>query len=205
MKRHKARFNPHDWPDGQDDEDTAAFLGGWVAAFATQEVTAAEAEEASEALAVTPPNFRREHLPMVMAKITEIRQRRGVQPGTSSREAIRDASRNCPYCAGDGLAMAWAVKPDAARRISETVAAYCTCQHGRWIKRTHAEKSPEMLRRILDFGEVLDGVKPGWLGHPPGRPELLATEPETTPPIEAEDQSRAVTKAAISEMFRVPK
>jgi hypothetical protein len=173
LKRHKARFSPHDWPTGDDAEESREYLLCWITAFATRLVTEAEADEASRLLGPTPPNFRREHLPMVLDRVEEIRRSRGgPAAGTSTREVARDVSRGCPHCGSDGLAMAWSESPDPLRRIPETVAAYCVCPHGRWIKRAHAEKSPEMLRKIPDFAQVLDGLAPGWLDHPPGRPEF---------------------------------
>jgi len=201
LKRHKARFDPRDWPPVEEAEDYRVFVEMWLTAFATREVVEAEADEASRALGPTPPNFRREHLPMVLATIEASRQRRGVQPVTSTREAARDASRDCPHCGSEGLAVAWAECPDAARRIPETVAAHCVCAHGRFIRKIHAEKSPEMLRRIPDFGEVLDRVKPGWLPHPPGRPELAAVPDDDSVPMET-DPVRAITRAEIAAMFR---
>jgi hypothetical protein len=203
LKRHRGRFGPHDWPV-DDTEEYREYSMLWITQFATREVTEAEADEASRSLGATPPNFRREHLPAVVGAIEAIRRQRGVQPGAGTREVIRDESRNCPHCGGEGLATAWAAKPDVARKIPETVAAYCCCPSGRWVKRTHADKSPEMLRRIPDFGEVLDGVKPNWLAHPPGRRELSPPE-EDEAPFEEADPARAVARAEIAEMFRVPK
>ena len=204
MKRHRDRFKPNDWPDGQDDEESRVFADLWITAFATREVTEAEADEASKSLGETPPNFRREHLQMVVAAIMAMRAQRGVKPGSSTREAVRDESRDCPYCNGNGLTTVWAEMPDAARRIPETAAAYCCCPHGRFIKRTHADKSPELARSIPDLGEVLDGIKRGWLAHPPGCPEWLPREALAELPRQAQDAARAVTKVEIAEMFRPP-
>lgn len=195
LKRHKAKFAPHDWPDGTDSEDSKAFLQGWVTAFSLKGITEAEAEEASCLLTTSPPNFRREHVPAVVGKVEEIRQSKGAGHASGTREAAREASRGCVYCGGDGLATAWAEAPDDARRIPPTVAAFCCCQHGRWMKRTHVEKDPGMLRKVLDFVAVLEGDCPGWSDWPPDLPRI--GEASTAP-------APSVSRAAVNEMFKVP-
>jgi hypothetical protein len=192
LVRHRARFAPNDWPREEATDENREFLRGWITAFATREVTEAEADEASRLLVATPPSWRREHIPALLAKVEEIRKSRGGAP-TSTREAARDASRDCPHCGGEGLATAWAEAQDPAKRIPATVASYCICAHGRWIRRSHAERDPAMLRRIPDFAAVQAGDVPGWLDWPPGvrRPEAIAAP-------------QAVHRSAISEMFRVP-
>lgn len=213
LKRHQARFLPHDWPKADDADESKEFIMTWVTAFATREVTEGEADEASRLLGPTPPNFRRQHLEMVVGMIEAQRKMKGEPAaGTSTREFARDASRDCPYCGGDGLAMAWAERPDPGRRISETVAAFCVCPHGKFMKRTHTEKSPENLRKILDFGQVLDGFARGWLEHPPGHPEMAvgyqppAAQREPEPEPEDFEPSLAVavpfSRREVNEMFR---
>lgn len=212
MKRHKARFHPHDWPNADDSEEYREFFLLWVTAFATREVTEAEADEASRLLGSTPPNFRRQHLEMVVGMIESQRKLRGApEAGSTTQAYAKEASANCPYCGGEGLAMAWAEKPDPAKRIAETAAAFCVCPHGKFIKNAHADKNPEHLRRIPDFGRVLDGFAQGWLEHPPGRPEMavgyqpsairpiatLEPEPEESGPVAVPFDRRSV-----NDMFR---
>lgn len=201
LKRHKARFDPRDWPSAEDAEDYREYLLTWITAFATREIAEGEADEASRLLGPTPPNFRREHLPMVLSMIESLRQQRGTQPAASTRELARDAARDCPYCGSEGLATAWAAHPDAAFKISETVAAYCVCAHGRFIKRSHADKEPAMIRRIPDFGAVLDGEARGWLAHPPGRQELGVANERADEFI---DEAPAPTRTQVAEMFQAP-
>jgi hypothetical protein len=98
------------------------------------------------------------------------------------------------------LATAWASSPDPARRIPVTVAAYCVCSHGRWIKKAHAEKDASLLRWFPDFGEVLDGLRPAWLAHPPEREEWQPAEPAA--PVICDNPERAVMRAQIATMFR---
>lgn len=156
---HQARFDPHDWPEEDADDEQREFIRGWVTAFNLKEVSRPEAEEASRRLALDPPNFRREHIPKVIAAVLALRAERGPRAsGPSSRDAALLASKDCPHCGGCGLAVAYHPWPDAAKAIAPTTAAHCVCAYGRWIRRTHQEKNPELLRRIPDFGRVLDGA-----------------------------------------------
>lgn len=191
LQRHKARFAPHDWPADDATEEGREFLLGWLTGFATRVVTEDEANAASIALAATPPRFRNEHLPAVLGAIDATRKARGCEPGTT-REAVRYASLDCPHCGGDGLAMAWTVVPDELRKIPETIAAYCVCRHGRWIRQAHAEKHPEHIRRIPDFAAVLAGYTPDWLDHPPGHPEFSVNyrPAPALPPVETFDRAK---------------
>lgn len=188
LKRHKARFGPNDWPDGGDPEDNREFVKLWVTAFATREVTEAEADEASRLLAPTPPNFRREHIPAVVAKVEEIRRAKGGGLTSGTREAAREASKGCVHCGGEGLAGIWALAPDDSRRIPRTAAAYCVCAHGRWIKRRHAEQD---VRRLIEFGDVLEGNIPGWSDWPPDVPRIGQATDAVAP-----------SRAEINAMFR---
>jgi hypothetical protein len=173
LRRHKARFAPGDWPTGEDSEEVREFVKTWVTAFATRQVTEAEADEASQALGANPPNFRREHLQAVVGRIEATRNAQGGQGGASTREAAKEQSRGCGSCGSEGLASVFHPFPSHEHKISASVAAYCVCAHGRWIKRAHSEKNPELLRKIPDLGDVLEG-RTGWLASPPDCPNLDA-------------------------------
>lgn len=201
LRRHKARFAPHDWPAEDATEEWIEFLRGWITGFATRVVTEEEANAASIALASVPnrPKWRGEHLPAIIAQVEASRRASGNETG-ASREAVREASRDCPHCGGDGLATAWASRPDPLAS-PETVAAHCVCRHGRWIRQATNEKTPELIRRIPDFQAVLLGYLPGWLDHPPGRPELAVGYQQRPAPVEAVP---AFSRHQINEMFASP-
>jgi hypothetical protein len=159
LKRHRARFDPHDWPTGEDTEESREFLRGWVSEFARQGVTEAEADLASQRLAATPPNYRRQHVPMVLEAVRAIRAGRGPGDGAETRESAWGLSRDCEHCGGEGLATVFHPRPSwaLANRRPVQVAATCVCPLGRWIKRRHAQDSPVLCGRIPDLADVLDG------------------------------------------------
>jgi hypothetical protein len=167
LDRHKARFDPHDWPAFDSSDENTEFVRGWITAFATRQVTEPEADAASRRLTVSPPNFRREHIPMVVQAIEQLRAERnpGI-PAGGTREAAKYASRDCPHCGGEGLATAYHPWPSAEHRVAPTSAAYCICPHGRYIKHVHSEHNPELLRRIPDFDHVLNGGSVYLAEHP---------------------------------------
>lgn len=172
LRRHKARFKPHDWPDSESDaEEAREFMIMWLVAFEGKNVSEGEADIASRLLASTPPHWRRQHIEMVMAKVED--QREILSPATSEasdHKAAREASVTCAYCGGNGLTVAWAANP--SNRSPESVPAHCICKHGRWQKQACDVKFPGGFKGILDFADVLDGKVAGWLEHPPGHPEL---------------------------------
>jgi hypothetical protein len=191
LMRHRGRFGPNDWPADEASDESRAFLQGWITAFATREVTEAEAEEASRLLTSAPPSWRREHIPAVVGKVEELRRAKGGGSSHGNREAARDASRSCVHCGGEGLATAWAEDPGPEKRLPPAVAAFCVCASGRFFRRSHAEKDPAMLRKILDFGDVIDGSLPGWSDWPPGVPRPEAV-PEPTPSVPSRSEINAI-------------
>jgi hypothetical protein len=157
LRRHRGRFRPGDWPQPGCDE-MAEFTELWRSAFARGGVTEAEADEGSRLCGERPPNFMREHLPLVLAAVRAARERRGAAVA-ETRESAWGLSRGCEHCGGEGLATAFHPRPGwaLANRRPVQVAATCVCPLGRWIKRRHAQDSPVLCGRIPDLADVLDG------------------------------------------------
>lgn len=176
LSRHKKRYRPHDWPTVEDAEEFREFVQMWVDAFSKKRVTEGEADKASLALGSTPPNWRREHLEMVMAKIQQQRVESGSSEGEEQKFA-REASGKCIHCGGNGLTLAWAAQPSRAARIPESVPAHCVCPLGRWQRSSYIDRFPNGFSGILDFQHVLDGKAAGWLAEPPGRLDPPAVVP----------------------------
>jgi hypothetical protein len=176
LDRHKARYDPHDWPTSETSEEMRVYVQTWVTQFILKEVAEKEAEEASKRLASRPPNFRREHIPMVIQAIEQLRAERNPVAVGGTREAARYASRDCEHCGGEGLATAYHPWPSAEHKVAPTAAATCICPHGRWIRKVWSESDPGMLRRIPDFDHVLNGGS-AYLAEHPGVAGLV-NEPE---------------------------
>jgi hypothetical protein len=47
LERHKARFDPHDWPAAEAAEERLEYTRTWVTAFSLKSITRDEADEAS--------------------------------------------------------------------------------------------------------------------------------------------------------------
>lgn len=158
LERHKARFNPNDWPDAESSDEMDEYVRCWVTAFVLKDVAEKEADEASRRLVLAPPNWRRDHIPAVVAAVEQLRAEKGPAAGAGgTREAARSASRDCPHCGGEGLALVWHRHPSPERRIAPTASATCICSHGKWIRKVWADTDPQMLRRIPDLAVVLRG------------------------------------------------
>lgn len=192
LERHRTRYAPIDWPNDFTTEDGLEFTKLWITAFATRQVTEDEADIASISLAAEPPNFRREHIPMVVHAIEASRQEQGKTTGCppNSLEAAQAALRamggcfgpdpeidastgvlvhdNGLGCGGTGLATRWHPKPDPAKRIGPTLQGYCTCPMGRWLKRTHAA-NPDTVHLAKCYLDLVREEQDNfwWLWMPP--------------------------------------
>lgn len=164
LDRHRARFDPHDWPDPSSD-DYVEFVKGWVTVFALNRVTEEEADNASCRLTAEPPRFRKNHLPAVLRCALDSRG----NDAPTDREAAEAASRGCGLCFGSGLVTVWHPQPDPANFVPAAVSAHCTCAMGRWM-RQHFARDKELLRRIPDLADVQVG-RSAWLEE---RPEVYA-------------------------------
>jgi hypothetical protein len=177
LLRHRARLAPPDWPAASAAEEWLEFIKGWVTALALKEVTEAEADLASQRLAANPPNWRREHIPAVLAGVEAIRKEQGSPAAVATnREGAEAASRACERCGGGGLATVWHPLPDDTTQSPRTTAAYCVCQAGRWVENVHRTAYPEVRKRFVDLADVLAG-RSAWLVDEPGAPPLCRTGP----------------------------
>ena len=181
LDRHRARFAPADWPRPEASEELREFVKGWITAFALREVTEAEADLASQRLATSPPTWRREHVPALLAIVEEIRKERGGPVSVATtREAAEAVSKDCTYCGGAGLTTVWHPAPDPANGVPPTTVAYCVCPVGRWIENAHRRSFPDARKRFADLADVHAG-KSRWLAEAPDCPELARRENVTKP------------------------
>jgi hypothetical protein len=72
LDRHRARFNPPDWPDPETGE-WIEYVKGWITACATKQISEAEADEASRLLVLTPPRWRQDHIPALVSAVLAVR------------------------------------------------------------------------------------------------------------------------------------
>jgi hypothetical protein len=161
LLRLRDSFPPHDWPP-PDSQAYDVFFEDFRKAFARNGVSEQEAEEARSLLAENPPRFKADYIPKVVGAVKVWRELSPATDGLDGspmddRESALAASRACIRCFGEGLAIVYASKPSAERRIAETSAAYCVCPYGQWVERTHREKSPDVWKRIPHLCNVLAG------------------------------------------------
>lgn len=128
---HEARCPRSDWPS---DRDTRReFFGLWRRELRAARVTGPLANHASQRLAANPPERLSHHLPALLRLVSEVRREQDAAAGRHHDRATAEAaSQGCPHCGGGGLA--------SVRRedLGRSVAAYCDCPLGRWIRDRHA-------------------------------------------------------------------
>jgi len=185
LERHRRRFNPFDWPEPGSDEN-ADYARMWLDAFVRDKVREQEADAASVRLGQTPPNWRNDHLPAVMAEIKAMREASTAQAGhgviADSIETARVQSRHCGWCNGSGLRTVFHPRYDGSgilmlereddrgelrkRPTAARVAAHCICPLGQYMR----AKVGDDNARIPELRRVLDG-RSLWMAHDPTRPE----------------------------------
>jgi hypothetical protein len=80
----------------------------------------------------------------------------GKGPPPDGREAALAASRECEDCHGQGLTVRYRqLSADPTGFVRPEVVCYCRCAMGRWVERTHREKSPELRKRIINLDDNL--------------------------------------------------
>lgn len=102
MRVHCERFNPPDWPTEPD--ALARFAFDWSEAFGKIGATEAEAMAASRLLTTrpNPPEFRREHIPRVVAAVLAVRGPSG-PPATLPTDPASDAQAEAAWRALDDV------------------------------------------------------------------------------------------------------
>ena len=105
-----------------------------------------------------------------------------------SRDEAREQSYGCRFCSGEGACEVFdrryagsrVVEVDAVVRgeikrirASMVVVAHCICPMGQWVR---AKTSREMLARIPDLADVLDGNS-RWLAEDPSEDALNPPRP----------------------------
>lgn len=153
LKRHSARFGPHDWPsaDATGDSDATReyveFVKGWIRALSLKEIKQAEADEASLRLTLTPPHYRQEHIPMLIAAVLALRAEKlakanptGGAPKDPVRVAAELRCQDCPECGGSGMATRCALWHSIKNAFY--LKLFCRCELGSYLK----ANDPDMLK-----------------------------------------------------------
>jgi hypothetical protein len=154
LAAHLRRHPRHDWPLG---EAGAEFYDSWRKLFISRGVNDLDvAHEASERLVAEAPAHLGQH-PAALCQLASAVYRERSKAGTpgldlTTRDGVMADSRDCRICQGVGLVVRY------RRRSLEmgkcpSITLYCTCSYGRWIKRTHAQESPDVRRRIYDLAD----------------------------------------------------
>ena len=167
MLAHKERFRPFDWPE-PDTEGWDDYERDWVVAFLKKDVREEEATEASRRLVTAPPQFKPEHIPLVLGAVETMRREKAGDGAGDDREIAKTQSRECAHCSGNGIAVVWNPYPGQNPKVPDHASALCVCPYGRWLKRYYANHDGgAMLRRFVDLADV-HNRRSGWCATPPG-------------------------------------
>lgn len=181
VMEHRLRHPKEFLPDPETEEGRV-FFDAWRQAFVLKGISDfAVATEASIRLVGEPAQYQRDHFATLCryaVDVYRLRNAEGNGTPADSREAAEAASKGCEHCGGQGLvpvyfrrAMTWEERREC--HIPEHVAAYCVCPMGRWIEKTHREKSPEIRKRTPDLADTLAG-RGSWQTTPPEPVEVNA-------------------------------
>ena len=127
------------------------FWEGWRYGLVKHGVQIEVAAKALLELGLEPPDHIGQMFGVFMQHVRAIWRSAEVAPDNTLKSAA-DASRDCRYCAGNGLAVRWrkeALKPGQA----PSVTFYCLCPLGRAIKSNHRETAKDVAARIPDLAD----------------------------------------------------
>lgn len=158
LVRHRDRFAPHDWPADSTDE-YIDMLTDWLDAFRAGGVSEDEANRASRRLSLSPPRWKREHLPAVVETIKTMRiERAPAGEFVTTRDGAAALSKNCPRCDGQGLATIVGKIEIRGEILDYNASAHCVCPLGRFMRAKLAQQDEHTFRRIPD----LERLPWGW-------------------------------------------
>lgn len=168
----------------------ARMLAEWAGLFARAGYAPAELTEATEWLATNaPPRFRTEHLPALLERLRDQRQRRP--------PPAEDRWGTCADCHGSGLVSVPNPKAVALGRWG-TLAVACGCPAGRRFR--------EGRRAFLTLADY-QAARPGWRDELAAHQALLRAEAEAGPPgplAAAFDAATAKLRRRLEELRRGP-
>lgn len=119
-----------------------------------------EAEAACSMLFDAPPGHIDHIWPELLAAVKCHREARKPADSPDDRDAAKIASRDCPYCAGEGLlAVTHSHGGDPEEHCPPTLTAVCVCSLGRWYKAAVVRSLPPGRKAgMIDLAAVLDGT-----------------------------------------------
>jgi hypothetical protein len=181
LKRYLNTIGPHDWPTEADEWDD--FVEGWAFALAipSPPISEAEADAARVRLAMSPPAFKRQHLPAVIEVVLKMRERDATRrlveeiatPPEQARAEVR--SKGCPECSTPtgptGFARRKGVWAD--RSWSATATLYCRCALGRYRAATN-DLDPAPYDDLQALPHLWDWSRSHltWSQHPSAPPSV---------------------------------
>lgn len=138
--RHQSVVRRGDWPAPEDRFWDAA-RKGLIQAGVTQD----EADAASNRLALAPPRYLGDQIEALLTAVATAR-------GEAAR-AERPTASSCPECAGGGLTSRNFRFMHRDREVVASLACYCPCRAGRWLKGQH-DGNKDLAGRILDLATL---------------------------------------------------
>ncbi len=179
---HRQRHRFARLPDPTTD-DGERFFDVWRKRLAARGIVEVRYLEIASERLLEEPGKARDHFSDLVKYAVEAMAAAGVTPeataGAESREQAEAASHECGHCGGSGMTVVWHPRGgDREHREPESVAAYCVCRMGRWVRARHVVALADVLKRTPDFADVQLG-RSSWLIDPPGLDPALVMQAET--------------------------
>lgn len=221
--RHSERYPREDWPL---DDLRGEFWQNWRVNLVERNVTEAEAEAASHALAREGVKYLDGHLGTLL-RLIQLR-RESLRPSETSYAGAMALSRDCPDCLGQVPAVATRWPHDRTNRYYGAAVTFrCSCPLGRFLDEADRNGPPasrqgmprladfpELMRAAVDWSETPDNrycYPPDQWDEAAGRPveapaydraHAVAREARRRAPVQPVDHSSPAYKRAMADLGR---
>jgi hypothetical protein len=197
--KHRARSGRTDWPTIST-EAGRAYWDNVESALVRHGATLEVADEASAAVCEVPDVYPDKFLPFLVAAIKKLHSRMQSEAkgpgGLNTMDEAKAASKGCPDCEGNGIAMRY-VHADYLGRFVTPVGIVCgTCPLGSLIWKLNSEAPRENRHKMAFGGRFLDLLRERKYRYQPDNWNLVDGEPMPEPsPEEVKAQVRAALMA----------
>jgi hypothetical protein len=182
---------PDQWPE-IGTEDYQSFEQIWDEALSDEAVDDKQAFASVRKLCKENhrPKWRSEHLPGLLEMVRRTKAANLAQGAAGklagpeeSRESALYKSLACDYCGRTGMTLVYHRdhvggrmievydRNNELKKVASSVAAWCVCPLGRWIRINHQRKDKDLAKRMVDLCNVVDGNSE-WCDKDSSTPQL---------------------------------
>lgn len=176
LDNHVYLFDKPYWPKPNTERYDATFKA-WKNQFIKKGLHDKDlAYEISEEMTSEPPEHLDQHLPAILTLAARVYRERNLALKGDPNDGLavlKELSRDCEYCTGQGFATLWHAAPDEVRAGYKeySTSAWCVCRYGQWIQNYYRTKNVDGMGKLPSVADVIE-KRSHWLLQKPGYDQL---------------------------------